>query len=118
NAEKNVNAQKQAQELQQAAQKDIMMMEFAAQALNQAIEQGFKSGELQKNQALQRQLQQMKAEAEKAAAKKRKKAANQAMIFQAGGMILGGAAGAFAGGPAGAAAGMSAGGQLGTLAAG
>lgn len=116
NAKSNEDFENYRQAAQQASKKELLMLEVANQKITQALNQGYIEGKGKLDRNLQKELRQRKKDIEDRIRREKEEAKNRAMMWSAGGAIIGGAIGAFAGGPAGASAGVSIGSGLGQTA--
>lgn len=105
-----------AQEIQQATQDKLMMMDAAYQKIAAALDFEQKKRGNQRNHDTEMALAKAKAEMEAAIKKKQAEAANTMKAFQTGGQVIGGVVGGVFGGSAGAAVGMAAGSAVGSAA--
>ena len=113
-----------AQQAEQISKRNLQAMESAYNIIAENLKQQWAVAEQNKDQAAQKQIQEIKIELEKRMAKARARAANNMGAWTAGGTVVGAVAGGVAGSiiapgagtAAGAAAGASIGGALGSYA--
>lgn len=112
NARTDIEFQQKMRDMQEVAERKILMMEIAYRKLEQAERQGFMKEDQRLDFESTRALAQRKAALEKKIRKEQAKARNNMMIAQGIGTVVGAAAGSFV--PGGTAAGAVIGGSLGT----
>ena len=109
-----------AQQAEQVSKRNLQAMESAYNIITENLKQQWAVAEQNKDQAAQKQIQEIQIELQKRMAKARARAANNMGAWTAAGTIAGAGAGALIAGPggyaAGAAAGASIGGALGSYA--
>lgn len=98
---------------QNAHRRNVASLEAIYNKLAEVEKNNFRIGEQKLDQAAKEELIKLKVDTEKRLAKAKKDAANTAMMWQAGGMIVGGALGALTMTPQGVMAGASLGGAAG-----
>ena len=100
NAKDNIHLTNRLQEMSQASQKELIMLEASHNTLVQALKQGYDDNKQKLDQASKTRIQSMITEMNKELERKRRKAGATAMIFQ--GAVGGASTGAAVGGPYGA----------------
>lgn len=114
NAQSDEQYNNYAQKAQLIQKRSLQIMEHANKLMMKDLEQKQRMAEKEKDQQSFLEIEQMKAAARAALEKKKRKAANAAAAWGAGGTIIGTVAGTVLGGPAGGAAGASVGGAVGS----